>query len=243
MKDDTLTKEETKIQLLLAEYTAIEQMHAHYDVLNMTMTAAVTAGTLALWGIIVQTSFQSEDAYKSTLYVNNITALAIAMMLVLGVWVRYLTIHRCIVIKKLRRSHKIEKILGMKQNRIFRGNPNKLRNPGKDTKRLDNVRTRPGGHTLELLLYLSLTILGTVIASILQLSVYDQWRLTSILMIGILVIAQISSLFWMARCKLDVVGMIKGKVEMGFPWTVLFDAIAPVNKFLRGIIYGRPKKY
>jgi hypothetical protein len=150
LSSDPLFSPENKIKVLLAEYQAIEQMHAHYDVLNMSMTAIITAGILALWGIVIQTAFQANSPFENSVFVDSVGILALTVFMALSVWIRYVTIHRCIVIQKLNRSHEIEGVLRMKQNTIFRYSAERLRAPIYT----ENAKRRPGGHTLELLLYL-----------------------------------------------------------------------------------------
>ena len=87
---------EEKVKLLLAEYEAIERMHAHYDVLNMSMTAIITAGVFTVWGITIQSAFQSHAPIDNLAFVNSVSVLALLLFSILSVWIRYTTIHRII---------------------------------------------------------------------------------------------------------------------------------------------------
>ena len=110
---------ENRLRILLTEYEAIERMHSHYDILNMSLMAVVTAGVFTIWGLVTQAAFQSNNPIENPSFVNDISILALVVFFVLSIWIRYMTIHRCIVIHKLNRSHEIERKLGMEQNLIF----------------------------------------------------------------------------------------------------------------------------
>jgi hypothetical protein len=239
LSSNPLFSPENKIKILLAEYQAIEQMHAHYDILNMSMTAIITAGILTLWGIVIQTAFQANSPLDSQVFVNSISVLALTLFFVLSIWIRYTTIHRCIVIQKLNRSHEIENILKMKQNLIFRYNAERFRAPIDS----DNAKRRPGGHTLELFLYLSLSTIGGIIAFIFQCHVWANWAFTSYIIVGSLVISPFMTILWMSFCKFDVITTIKGRVEVGFPWNFLFIFVIPINNFLRRLINFHTRQF
>ena len=220
------------IKVLLAEYKAIERMHAHYDILNMSMTAVITAGVFTVWGIVIQTAFQPHAPIDNPTFVDSVSVLALALWLVLSVWVRYMTIHRCIVIQKLNRSHEIESVLRMKQNSIFRYKSQKLiAAPDSDT-----VKRRPGGHTLELLLYLSLSTFGGLIALVFQWHIRMNFIPLNYILIGLLLISPLLALLWAAFCRLDAVQYMAGKVEVGLPWSILFSVVEPINRFLRWLL-------
>lgn len=222
-----------KLRILLAEYKAIERMHAHYDVLNMSMMAVVTAGVFTIWGLVIQSAFQSSTPVGSAAFVNSASVLAVVLFLVLSVWIRYMTIHRCIVILKLNRSAEIEQELGMKQNLIFRYDVERLSAP------LDSdgllLRRRPGGHTLELLLYLSLSAFGGVTALMLQWCARLVWTPRSCLLIGLLLLCPPLAVLWMTFCKMDAMEHVPGSV-VGFPWNALFALARPVNKVVRHLL-------
>jgi len=221
-----------KVKILLTEYEAIEKMHAHYDVLNMSMTAIITAGVFTVWGIVIQSAFQSHPPTSQLLFVNSVSILALLLFMVLSVWIRYTTIHRCIVIKKLNRSHEIEETLGMKQNLIFHYDPQKFEMPFTS----DDAVRRPGGHTLELLLYLSLSTFGGMIALLFQWHLKSSWTEKSYVLISLLIIAPVFAVLWMTFCKLDAMISIKGKATIGFPWNILFAIIKPITKFSRWLV-------
>lgn len=240
-KDNSIKKE--NVLLYLEEYKAIEQMHIHYDTINASMTVVVTAGTFALWGIILQTGFQSPDyPYEDLSFANSISALALTVLAVLSIWIRYLTIHRCIVIQKLERSHEIERILGMKQNLLFFRNMSSLKIPEEDDSS-SGWKTKPGGHTLELLLYFFLSFIGIVLASIFQWHNRCVWEDVNKILFGILLITPFLSVIWIAFCRLDAIKTISGKVEVGFPWSFLFTFIKPINAIFRRIFYSFPKQF
>jgi len=239
LSSDPIFSTENKIKILLAEYQAIEQMHIHFDVLNMSMTAIITAGVLALWGLVIQTAFQANLPFENSVFVNSISILSMVIFVVLSVWIRYTTIHRCIVIQKLNRSHEIENTLRMKQNLIFRYNAERLRAPVDS----DIAKRRPGGHTLELFLYLSLTAIGYVISSIFQWHIRATWTVTSHIIIGFLLISPVMAILWTTFCKFDVVTTMKGKVEVGPPWNLLFTIIKPINVFLRWLFNFKSMKF
>ena len=230
---------EEKIKLLLIEYESIERMHIHYDVLNMSMTAIITAGVFTVWGIVIQSAFQNHSPIDQHLFVNSVSILAFLLFMVLSVWIRYTTIHRCIVIKKLSRSHEIEQILRMKQNLIFRYDSWKLKAPLTAD---DMVRRRPGGHTLELLLYLSLSTFGGIIALLYQWHMKSSWDFENYILVVLLLIAPMLAAFWMTFCKLDAMVSIKGKTTVGLPWNILFAIVEPINRVLRRLINWREKE-
>ncbi len=223
--------DENYIKVLLEEYAAIERMHAHYDVINMSLLAIITAGVFAFWGIIIQTRFQSDFIDKEYLFANSVGVLSYLLLIILSVWVRYMTIHRCIVYKKLDRSQDIEDKLGMMQNKLFKYDRKKLSAPIDS----DQIKRRPGGHTLELLLYFSLSTFGGVISLIFLWEIKDGFTFGNALLFVSLFFAPILSTFWMGFCKLDAMQTMRNKVEVGLPWSVLFPTIILVNKFLRGI--------
>jgi hypothetical protein len=64
-----------------------------------------------VWGIVIQAAFQPHMPISDPAFANAIFLLALAIYAVLSVWIRYTTIHRCIVIRKLDRSHEIEQEL------------------------------------------------------------------------------------------------------------------------------------
>jgi len=220
---------DANLKVLLAEYNAIERMHAHYDVLNMSMTAIITAGVFTIWSIVVQSAFQPHAPINNPLFVNSVSVLALLLFAVLSVWIRYVTVHRCIVIRKLSRSHEIEKQLQMRQNLIFRYDPERFRAPITS----DKARRRPGGHTLELLLYLALSIFGVIIAFLFQWHIQLRWTLKSYILIAFLGITPLFAILWMTFCKLDAIVQMEGEVEVGLPWNLLFSIAEPINKSLR----------
>jgi len=223
------------IKILLAEYAAIEAMHAHYDLLNMSMTAIVTAGVFTVWGIVIQSAFQPHFPVDNKTFVNSVAVLAFLLFIVLSVWIRYTTIHRCIVIKKLNRSHEIEAILRMKQNQVFRYKPEQLTAPLTS----EEAKRRPGGHTLELLLYLSLSTFGGIIALLFEWHVKSEWAFKNYVLIIILLLAPLLAILWMTFCKMDATLHIRGKVSVGLPWNFLFAVATPINSFLRRLANAR----
>ena len=221
-----------RLKVLLAEYDAIERMHAHYDILNMSMMAFVTAGVFTIWGLIIQTAFQPHAPVEDPFFVNSVSIFALLLFFGLSVWIRYMTIHRCIIIQKLNRSYEIEKELGMRQNSIFWYDAAKLSAP------LDSnipVRRRPGGHTLELLLYVALSTFGGFTAVVFQWHIRLNWNNWSITLLVLLLISPLLAILWMAFCKLDAMEHIEN-VEVGFPWNLLFPLIKPINRFFRYLL-------
>ncbi len=219
-----------RVTILLAEYAAIQQMHAHYDVLNMSMTAVITAGITATWGLVLQAAFQAHAPIDNSVFVNSINVLALALFLTLSIWIRYATIHRCIVIVKLNRSYQIERELGMRQDSLFRYDAGKFSAP------LDEncaVKRRPGGHSLELLLYLALSTLGGLTAFTFQLHLQGSWDLRNYILLVLLLTSPLLALLWAGFSKLDALEQLDGKVVVGFPWNMIFVLVMPINRGLR----------
>jgi hypothetical protein len=164
--------------------------------------------------------------------VNSVSIFALSLFFGLSVWIRYMTIHRCIIIQKLNRSHEIEKELGMMQNSVFRYDAAKLSAP------LDSnipLRRRPGGHTLELLLYVALSTFGGLTAVVFQWHIRLNWNTWNLPMLVLLLISPLLAVLWMAFCKLDAMEHIENS-EVGFPWNWLFSLIKPINGFFRWLL-------
>jgi hypothetical protein len=232
---------EDLIKIYLAEYDAIERLHIHYDTLNMNMTAFITAGIITVWGIVIQAAFQADSLIYNSTFVNIVSVLALVLFAILSIWIRYLTIHRCIVIQKLIRSHKIEKAFGITQNSIFILNPANLYGDINS----DFVRRRPGGHTLELFLYFMLSTFGGTIAFLFQLHLRTRFTYKSFMLIGLLIICLILAILWMSFCKLDAVKHMEqeGPVPVGLPWNYLFIVVKPINSFLRWFINFNKREF
>ena len=130
-----------KTLILLEEYRAITDLHKHFDIMNLSMTSIIASGVIALWGFML----------KEVSHILPIITIMLATIIffVLTTWLRYTSIHRVIVVRKLTRSVQIEKMLNMYQNRRFSYN--------------DPIRSRrrgPGAHMAEIILYWLLVSLG-----------------------------------------------------------------------------------
>lgn len=130
---------------LIEEYKAITDLHKHFDTMNLNMMSTITAGVFVLWGIML--GDRSRDLPPALLI-----ALSMVVFFVLSTWIRYMSIHRSIVVRKLARACEIESVLGMMQNTIFQYDD--------ETRRL---RRSPGAHGAELTIYLLLSFLGATV--------------------------------------------------------------------------------
>jgi hypothetical protein len=133
-------QQEADKAVLLEEYRAIVAMHKHFDTMNLSMMSTITAGVFVLWGIML--GGQNISPFF-------LIILATVVFLVLTTWIRYMSIHRSIIVRKLARASLIEKQLGMKQNLIFQYNDD-----------VRQHRRRPGAHATEIVVYWLLTLLG-----------------------------------------------------------------------------------
>jgi len=173
---------------LLAEYEAIVNMHMHYDNINMGMLALVTAGVFVLWSTILQKSITT----------SLMIAVHWSTFLVLSIWIRYLSVHRRIIVIKLSRSHEIEAELGMDQNTRFRFE-----------NRMTWPRKRPGGHSLELSLYMALTLFGVFVALASALPASTTGVPGRLLTLGA-ILPVLIAVWWSANCRVDVLQHIHG---------------------------------
>ena len=128
--------------VLLEEYKVIANMHEHFDNMNLSMMSTIIAGVFVLWGIMLTVSAP---------WVFVVT-MEILVFLILSGWIRYMSIHRGIVVRKLTRAHEIEEMLDMRQNLIFR-----------DDDKIKRKRHRPGAHSVEIWIFLFLVALGSVV--------------------------------------------------------------------------------
>jgi hypothetical protein len=69
------------------------------------------------------------------------------------------------------------------------------------------------------------------------------WGFISYIIVSLLIISPVLTILWMSFCKFDVVTTIKEKVEIGFPWNLLFIVVIPTNSLLRWLINYRARQY
>jgi hypothetical protein len=117
----------------------------------------------------------------------------------------------------------------MEQNSIFKYNYSKLK---EDIASNIQTKRRPGGHSLELLLYFSLSTFGGLLALILQWHIRDQWEGINLFLVIILVTSPFISILWMTFCKLDAAEYIPG-CNLGMPWNLFSKVAIPINRFAR----------
>lgn len=131
--------------VMFEEYKAITDLHKHFDTMNLSMMSTITAGVFILWGIML-------DGRAGSLPPVVLVILAMIVFFVLSTWIRYMSIHRSIVTRKLARACQIEHCCGMSQNSMFQYDNEIRRN-----------RRRPGAHAAELAVYMLLTLLGATV--------------------------------------------------------------------------------
>jgi len=160
----------------------------HYDNINMSLLALVTAGVFVLWSTILQKDLAPE----------LILAIHWLTFFVLSIWIRYLSVHRRIIVIKLSRAHDLETFLGMEQHSRFRY---ELRNAW--------PRKRPGGHSLELSLYIALTLLGVSVA-LAGIFPASQASARGSVLLVLAFLPVVIAFWWAAHCRVDVLQHIKG---------------------------------
>lgn len=135
--------DEANTQHFLVEYTATQDAYLHYDNYSWHVGAVLIAGITVLWGFIIEKAIQSE----------TLEPIALAVTLLMSVWMFYAHHNRQIYLSKLHRIWELEDILGFQQHRRWRKAPNT---------RCSGYRTfGPNGHVLDLAVYW-LVSLGTV---------------------------------------------------------------------------------
>lgn len=143
------TQENDKTEIFLKEYEATQEMALHYDSMNMQFSTYISAAVFLLWGLVLQI----DDIKKASFLIVMVELFTTA---ILTMWIQYITIHRRIVVMKFDRIHEIEKKYDMLQHRMFRYDERR-RLRGKSLR-------RPGGHTIEIILYYVLVGFGVIIA-------------------------------------------------------------------------------
>jgi hypothetical protein len=127
-------------EIMLEEYRAILELHKHFDTMNLSLMSTITAAVFILWGILLGTE---------GLHPLFLVSIATVVFGILTTWIRYMSIHRSIIVRKLARASAIEERLGMMQNRLFQYN---------DEVRI--ARRRPGAQAAEIGVYWLLTTMG-----------------------------------------------------------------------------------
>ena len=185
---------------LLEEYRAITDLHKHFDMMNLSMMSTVTAGVFVLWGAML-------SGVPGNLPPTVAVILATIVFFVLTSSIRYMSIHRSIVTRKLARACEIERVLGMRQNSIFEYDD--------ETRR---TRRRPGAHAAGIAVYLLLTFLGSTVMvhnclafaaksspthPTLIITIMSVWYL-----IPVLLFQGLFALYWSILCRVLVVEVV-----------------------------------
>jgi hypothetical protein len=203
---DEIPPEEQR-RLWVEEYKIIEDLHKHYDTINMSIMALLVAGAIGVWGFV----FQQASVVKptTTFLVEWLT------FVILCIWVQYVAIHRTIIVLKLNRAREIERMLGMKQNLIFA------------------CRPRLRGQTLELATFFALTIFGFVFSTYFQVglnnpqittisaivaNIRSNWTMLHVIRLILSALPCGIAIFWLTRCRTQVVNAMEDYTPRRFKW-------------------------
>lgn len=185
----------TDKDVLIEEYKIIAEMHKHFDNMNLSMMSTVIAGVFVLWSVLLNSITSRPFSWALVVMINWI------VLLILSGWIRYMSIHRGIVVRKLTRAHEIESILNMQQHLMFR-----------DDDPIKRRRNRPGAHSVELWIYLFLVALGSVVSFALSVSTISQRGIQAMLLILLYLISNIlplvTAMYWAILCRVDVAQII-----------------------------------
>ena len=98
--------QDTKNQVLLAEYAATHDGYIHFDNFSWQVGAVLIAGTFIFFGFLLDKTLDNLTFFVASMLVTVLMSL----------WFLYGSHDRQIVLCKLHRIHEIEKSLGMLQN-------------------------------------------------------------------------------------------------------------------------------
>ncbi|MET4704531.1 hypothetical protein [Frigoribacterium sp. UYMn621] len=96
-------------EVLLAEYSAANQVYLTYDGYRWQAGSFLIAGVFVYWGFLIQTSVSE--------WVMGTSSLLVAALM--SCWLFFASHYRQLYLLKLRRLHEIELLLGMEQHLRF----------------------------------------------------------------------------------------------------------------------------
>ena len=179
-----------RVQLQLFEYDQTQKMYEHYNSINMTLMLLLITLPVAVWGLLIMGSQGVLAALGPLAPILNVALVAISSLIL-----HYLSINRRIMQWKCNRLEELEDDLLLDQHSRFCYSRRE---------RLE-VLLGPGGQSTEILLYWTVSILGSLLTTQAIAPKGWPWILVAAFPLPIV-------FWWAARCKVLIVSGIESYV-------------------------------
>ena len=183
--------------LLLFEYSRIQELCVHYSTMNVQITALAAAISFVIWTLILVVL--RDTGSKAALIA---IAFELGLFGALSIFIQMITVNRRIFALKCQRLREIEEDLGEADQHsrfsfVRRETRGELLSP-----------MNPAGHMSEILLYYVLTCLGIGVTLILHLPVGP--NAASYVQLLVAVLPFFLMIWWGARCKVLLTSVMPG---------------------------------